>query len=90
MQGKTEKNEAHGWKRVIFIIYILLGILYFPVLFCMIFIGNHMNYNELLKQGALLPNFVLLLISIFWGGYAVWAGLVFQETGVNKKDKLRV
>lgn len=47
-------------KRVIGFLNLLMGVLFFPALFCVIFIGNHMDYNEGLKVNALLPNYVFL------------------------------
>ena len=44
--------------------YILMGIVFFPVLFCVIFIGNRMDYNEGLKLAALVPNYVLFAIAL--------------------------
>lgn len=47
----------------------LLLIVFLPVLFCAVMIGNNMNYNEGLKLVTRLPNPVLFLIAL--------AGLVF-------------
>ncbi len=51
-------------KYVIDFLYLLMGALFLPVFFCVVFIGNHMDYNEGLKVNALLPNYVFLAIAL--------------------------
>lgn len=67
MEGE-EKSGILGWKRCIYFVYGLFGILFLPVLFCVIFIGNNMDYYEIRKQGVLLPNIALCAMA-FSGGY---------------------
>lgn len=45
-------------------LYIIMGIVFFPVAFCVIFIGIRMDYNEGLKLQALLPNYALFMIAL--------------------------
>lgn len=58
-------RQSMIWK----ILGVLLLIVFLPVLFCVVVIGNNMDYNEGLKLIARLPNQVLLLIAL--------AGLMF-------------
>ena len=44
--------------------YLLMGALFLPVFFCVVFIGNHMDYNEDNKLNALLPNYVFVVIAL--------------------------
>lgn len=46
------------------ILRVLLLVVFLPVLFCVVMIGNNMDYNEGLKLAARLPNQVLLLIAL--------------------------
>lgn len=58
------KNKMKIGNQMIRALYIILGAVFFPVLFCVIFIGNHMNYNEGLKPATLLPNYVMFLMAL--------------------------
>ena len=69
MGNKMGKGQEQGWKRIIFSIYILSGALFIPVLFCVIFIGNDMDYYEMRKQEAMISNFVLFLMALVGGVY---------------------
>ena len=66
---EREKNEMNMGKHAISFMYILMGALFLPVLFCLIFIGNHMDYNAEYKVNALLPNYIFAMIAL--------AGFVF-------------
>lgn len=44
-------------------LYVISAVVFFPVLFCVIFIGNNMNYNDGLKMEVLRPNWLLFLIA---------------------------
>lgn len=43
---------------------ILMLLVFLPVLICVVFIGNGMDYNEGLKLAVLLPNYVLFLAAV--------------------------
>lgn len=68
MGNKMGKGQEQGWKRIIFSIYILSGALFIPVLFCVIFIGNDMDYYEMRKQEVIISNFVLFLMALVGEG----------------------
>ncbi len=70
---------------VIRFFYILMGIIFFPVLLCVIFIGNHMNYNESLKLAVRVPNYVLFVIVLL--GIAVICLLVEVTEKLWQKSK---
>ena len=46
------------------ILSIILPIVYFPVLFCVIFIGNNMDYWERMKIVIKVPNYILLIVAL--------------------------
>lgn len=85
MESVTKKKEAQGWKRVILFVYILMGVFFLPVLFCTIFIGNHMNYNETFKQGTLLPNYILLMIALLGGAALFGLTWLFRKQELTKR-----
>ena len=66
---EREKSGMEMGKHVIGFMYILMGALFLPVLFCVVFIGNHMDYSEIYKVNALLPNYIFAMIAL--------AGFVF-------------
>lgn len=51
-------------ERVIRCFYILIGITFLPVLFCVFFLDKHIKYNEGLHPTTVLPNTVLLVIAL--------------------------
>lgn len=59
--GAEGEYEVKAGKQVLRVLYIVMGIVFLPVAFCVIFIGNRMNYNQGLKLTALFPNYVLFL-----------------------------
>lgn len=61
--GKENVGMKAG-KHLMRFFYVLMGALFLPVLFCVIFIGNHMDYKEDLKLNALLPNYVFFAIAL--------------------------
>lgn len=44
--------------------YILMGIAFLPVLFCVFFLDQHIKYNEGLRPVTVRPNVVLLMIAL--------------------------
>lgn len=50
----------------------LLLIVFLPVLFCVVIIGNNMDYNEGLKITTRLPNQVLLLIALVGMAFCIF------------------
>lgn len=50
----------------------LLLIVFLPVLFCVVFIGNSMKYNEGLKLQTRLPNQVLFLIALVGMAFSIF------------------
>ena len=82
---KEGKKEALGWKRVIYLVYGLFGILLLPVLFCVTFIGNNMDYNELRKVKVLLPNAVLFAVAFAGGILFFWLSWVFRKYELTKR-----
>ena len=56
--------------KIVFALNILMLILFLPVLFCVIFIGNGMDYNVQMKLTVLLPGFLMVFIALI--GVAVW------------------
>lgn len=74
-------------KYVLRFLYIIIGIVFIPVAISVIFIGNHMKYNEGLKLAALLPNYVLFIL-VLLGAAAVcllarWAKRIQLSSGTN-------
>ena len=65
------RREAHLIRQSMIwrILRALLLIVFLPVVFCVVIIGNNMDYSEKLKLATRLPNQVLLLIAL--------AGMVF-------------
>ena len=61
---EREKSGMEMGKHVIGFMYILMGALFLPVLFCVVFIGNHMDYSEIYKVNALLPNYIFAMIAL--------------------------
>ncbi|MCM1191512.1 MAG: hypothetical protein NC123_07360 [Butyrivibrio sp.] len=51
-------------KKISFAVYLLLLIVFMPVLGAIIFVGNKMDYYEGLKLPTLLPNLILALIAL--------------------------
>lgn len=52
-------NGEKWGNRITVFCFSLLGALFLPVLCCVIFAGNHMDYNEGMKLKTLLPNYIL-------------------------------
>ena len=85
MEIKETKSGIRWWKRFLVFVYGLQGVLFLPVLFCVIFIGNNMDYYEDRKQGALLPNAVLFAIVVL-GGVCLFAlSWLFEKYEMTKK-----
>lgn len=57
----------------------LLLIVFLPVLFCVVMIGNNMDYNEGLKLSARLPNQVLLLIALVGMAFCIFLFWKFKD-----------
>ena len=75
--GAEGEYEVKAGKQVLRVLYIVMGIVFLPVAFCVIFIGNRMNYNQGLKLTALFPNYVLFLLALLGAAgiclLALWA-----------------
>ena len=59
--------------RFFLLIYILMAVLFLPVLACVLFVGRNMDYFAAMKLATLLPNLVLLIIAL--AGAALWLAL---------------
>ena len=53
-------------------VYILMGLVFLPVLGCVFFVGNHMDYNAGLKLPFLLPSPVLFVVALVGMVICVW------------------
>ena len=61
------------------ILRVLLLIVFLPVLFCVVMIGNNMDYNEGLKLATRLPNQVLLLIALVGMAFCIFLFWKFKD-----------
>lgn len=61
------------------ILRVLLLVVFLPVLFCVVMIGNNMDYNEGLKLAARLPNQVLLLIALVGMALSIFLFWKFKD-----------
>lgn len=50
----------------------LMLVLFVPVLFCVLFIGNYMPYYDEVKANILVPNVILTLIALIAAAVCVW------------------
>ena len=57
----------------------LLLLVFLPVLFCVVMIGNNMDYNEGLKLVAVLPNQLLLLIALVGMAFCIFLFWKFKD-----------
>ena len=57
----------------------LLLIVFLPVLFCVVMIGNNMDYNEGMKLAARLPNQVLFLIALAGMAFCIFLFWKFKD-----------
>lgn len=57
----------------------ILLIVFLPVLFCVVMIGNNMNYNEGLKLTTRLPNQMLLLIALAGMAFCIFLFWKFKD-----------
>lgn len=85
MRSKAKKSGVWRWEQVIFLAYRMLGILFLPVLFCVVFIGNNMNYYEIRKQGILLPNIVLFAVALVGMGMLLGLSWILEKYTVTKR-----
>lgn len=61
--------------RIVVFLSIILLVVFLPVLFCVVLIGNHMDYTESMKIITRLPNqvlFLIALIGLFLCMYLFW------------------
>lgn len=63
-----EKSLIDVWK----ILNIIMLVLFIPVLFCVMFIGNNMEYFEDAKADILVPNALLTLAALAAVGICLW------------------
>lgn len=68
--------------------YLLMGALFLPVFFCVVFIGNHMDYNEDNKLNALLPNYVFVVIALMGFGCICLLAWAVRKIRVTHKVDL--
>ncbi len=69
----------------LFVIFnILMIVVFLPILFCVIVIGDNMDYNEAMKLSVNLPNYLLFFISLFGIG-TVCALLIWERKKFPKK-----
>lgn len=66
------KSQGKKGDPILKIMNILMLVLFLPVLFCVVFIGNGMDYFEGAKADILVPNIFLALIALAAGGVCVW------------------
>lgn len=67
MKGQEQKGNP-----ILRSMNILMLVLFLPVLFCVLFIGNGLNYFEGAKANILVPNILLTLIALAAAGVCVW------------------
>lgn len=65
-------------KTIILSVYILMAIVFLPVLFCVFFVGNRMDYNPFLKIEVLLPAYLLFFTAALVLGAVCF---LFWKTG---------
>lgn len=61
------------------ILRVLLLVVFLPVLFCVVIIGNNMDYNPGLKLSTRLPNQVLLLIALVGMAFCIFLFWKFKD-----------
>lgn len=66
------KSQGQKGDPILKTMNILMLVLFLPVLFCVLFIGNGMDYFEGAKADILVPNILLTLIALAAGGVCVW------------------
>lgn len=69
--------------------FIMLA-LFLPVLFCVMFIGNHMDYWEDAKADILVPNALLTLIALAAFGVCLWLVRQGKKIGFSKQMSRRL
>ena len=67
------------------ILRVLLLIVFLPVLFCVVMIGNNMDYNKGLKLAARLPNQVLLLIAFVGIAFCIFLFWKFKDVVLSSR-----
>lgn len=71
--------------KLILLCTVLMLAVFLPVLFCVIFIGNNMNYNEGLKLAVLHPNYVLFLIVLVGMGICGFLLWICRKIRLTRK-----
>ncbi len=64
----------------------MMLVLFLPVLFCVMFIGNKMDYYDDVKADILVPNVVLTLIAVAAFGVCLW--LLYQGRKIQLTKRL--
>lgn len=64
---------------------LLMLILFLPVLFCVLFIGNKMDYFDGVKADILVPNAILTLIALAALGLTLWLLYLGEKIRLSKR-----
>ncbi len=64
---------------------VLMLVIFLPVLFCVMFIGNKMDYFDDVKADILVPNVILTLIALVAFGIAFWLLSLGHKIRMNSR-----
>lgn len=73
MEERSKEKSPDYFKKII---NFLMLVLFIPVLFCVMFIGNHMDYWDDVKAKILVPNVLLTLVAL--AAFAVCLWLIYM------------
>lgn len=76
-------NKAVG--NIAKVMDILMLIMFLPVLFCVLFIGNKMDYFDDVKADILVPNALLTLIALVVLGVTMWLLYLGKKVLLNRR-----
>ncbi len=65
--------------------YVLMGVLFLPVIASVFFVGNHMQYNKYNKINALLPNYVFLGVALVGFAFICLLAWIFRRTCLTRR-----
>lgn len=81
-------KKADLWPQIIRCFYILIGITFLPVLFCVFFLDKRIPYNEGLHPATVLPNGVLFVIALAGVAVVCLLAWAFRKIELTKKVNL--
>lgn len=64
---------------------ILMLVVFLPVLFCVLFIGNHMNYFETMKLQILVPTIILTILALIGTAFCISLLFFIHEKRFDRK-----